>query len=1113
MTVRPITKWTLAAILLVGFLLRLAYITNDGFHNDVQSFMSWSMTAAQQPLWAFYDRAGFADYPPGYLYVLAGVGHVWTTFFAHGDPSLSILRVLIKLPAIVCDLLIGLLLFALARRFVDVRWAVAIAAFYVLNPATILISSLWGQVESVGGSLALAAIYLLVRAEDDERPASWYIPVAWLALSASILMKPEAAILVPLLIAYAFVGPSGSQRLKRSIVGVVASLVLALVVALPFHPTFNPIDAFVWLIDRYRFGTSIYAVSSVNAFNLWTIRSPFWQPDSQAILWIPQWFWGMALVLAATALILWRYVAAKTSRALIESAALLTLAFFMLDTRMHERYIYDGFLFIIAGAAFAWRYRIAAVVLSITFFANLLYSLKYLDVLTNHLPMNSADLWGFGDHFLSLVNVATFFVLGYAFLGGDLPQFAPAGRSDDRPARATASASRTWFDPREGLDAFRAPLDYVVAGALGVASFVLSFANYWLPNEKIFDEIYFARAGEEYLKHLSIYETTHPPLTKIIIAGSMLLFGGLHGLGDTPWGWRFIDVLCGAIVVVLLYAFARRITGSTVFAAIAAGFLMLDGMHFVQSRIATPEGIVVVFSLGAVYAFYRFWIASQVNVRRREGETDAVAAVASACGALVLGLFLSMLVDRWTFHQSLASAVVIGLYLALLFYLLMRLVVLPRMLGPKATEASFPDGSYAIEGVDGSLAVYAADGGELDSSSKNVRRGPHSQPKNNGLVYDDGELKIAYARDATVTYASPAGDAVYADGTISAGGNAQRGAATTFWLLAFTVALGCLVASKWYGVMGFGVSFVVLIFVWLQRFRLAKLPLGGNLVLVAVGLASIAGFVVTNEIKIEAAMALCLLAVLAVLWLQYFGAGRPALWGNPRGFRIDVALCSVVFVAATVYTLAYVPQFARQIEIKNATDFIYRQYTMFEYHDKLVATHPYQSDWWNWPLDGRPIAYYYHDGRADKHDDNAGPVSEILSLPNPVIMWFGVLSVPFVGVLAWLRRNKGYALIVLTYLLQWLPWMKSPRITFAYHFYVDIPLICLCNAIALQWIWNRWKDAPGPSRAVAGAGIAIYVLAVAAAFAWFYPVLAGVGVPWNVWDARMWHQLLGNHWV
>ena len=189
----------------------------------------------------------------------------------------------------------------------------------------------------------------------------------------------------------------------------------------------------------------------------------------------------------------------------------------------------------------------------------------------------------------------------------------------------------------------RVPLDYAIMTALGIGNFILSFVGYWWPPDKVFDEIYFARAGEEYLQNLRIYENTHPPLSKLLITFSMMLFGGMpagHGLGgwtglnaiighlsngDNSYGWRFLDVVFGAFVVMLLYVFAKRVTGSTVFATITALLLTFDGMHFVQSRIATPEGFVVFFATLAVYAFYRFWMArksaSAATSRCRHGDS------------------------------------------------------------------------------------------------------------------------------------------------------------------------------------------------------------------------------------------------------------------------------------------------------------------------------------------------------------------------------------------------------------------------------------------------------------------------------------------------------------
>ena len=244
--------------------------------------------------------------------------------------------------------------------------------------------------------------------------------------------------------------------------------------------------------------------------------------------------------------------------------------------------------------------------------------------------------------------VGIFFWLGYQYLETSdvgAGRAAPAPGGPGAAEEAGVEGTRNWFDPREGLAMMRMPLDYAIMVVLGIGNFILSFVGYWRPNGSscwaeaglarcgIFDETYFARAGEEYLQNLRIYENTHPPLSKLLITFSMMLFGGMpkgHGLGgwtflngmighmcngDNPYGWRFLDLVFGALVVMLLYCFAKRVTGSTLFATTTALLLTFDGMHFVQSRTATPEGFVIFFATLAVYAFYRFWISSQVGER------------------------------------------------------------------------------------------------------------------------------------------------------------------------------------------------------------------------------------------------------------------------------------------------------------------------------------------------------------------------------------------------------------------------------------------------------------------------------------------------------------------
>ncbi len=395
----------------------------------------------------------------------------------------------------------------------------------------------------------------------------------------------------------------------------------------------------------------------------------------------------------------------------------------------------------------------------------------------------------------------------------------------------------------------------------------MSYVNYWNPPEKIFDEVYFARAAEEYLRNERIYENTHPPLAKLIVTFSTMLFGGL-ARGDNAAGWRFLDVVFSALAVGVLYALARRVTGSTLFAALAALFFTFDGMHFVQSRIATPEGIVVFFSLCALYGLYRFWLV-------------------------------------------------------------------------------------------------------------------------------------------------PSG-----------------------------LAIGALIACKWYGVMMLGVALAA------------------------------------------------------------------SLWRKPAGWWNVLAFGAILAISTGAYSLSWVPDLVRQSpdpnEVHTVSDVLARQQSMYDYHATLRATHPYSSKWWEWPLDYVPVAYYYQDRRVNQADARACCIAEVTSMPNPIGMWLGLFAVPLVGILAWRERNRGYALIVVTYLLQWLPWSQSPRLSWEYHFYVDVPLIALCNSIALQRLvrWARDRDAATCRLAPWAAGVAAF--AIAGAFVYFYPVLAGIPLTWESWHARMW---------
>jgi dolichyl-phosphate-mannose--protein O-mannosyl transferase len=790
------------------------------------------------------------------------------------------------------------------------------------------------QRQAVSTALLLLALYCIVCSAKRQRNVDAWLIAAWCALAAASVLEPWISSVVPIACIYVAGNPRRRKVLMFSSgIAVLPALATALAAAGLSHG---------WTC-------SSVACRASSALNLWSIRGTPVVPARQD--------WALPLLAAAIALIGWRYARERTTRALLEASAVVMLGCAVLGPRMRECFFVTALVPMLVCARYSRRYVYATIVLIAVVCCAALQ------------PSRVAVAA------LSMVTVAIFFWLGYAFL-------------ETEATDSTAKAPRDRHHPPEGLTPFAAR-DYVVMAAFGVCSFVLSFVGYWRPQGTscwtiggqsrcgIFDELYFARAGEEYLLNLRIYENTHPPLSKLLVTLSMMLFGGMrgHGLGDTTYAWRFLDVVFGALVVMLLYALAKRMTGSTAIAAMASLLLTADGMHFVQSRIATPEGFVVFFATLATYAFYRFWIASQTVAPPKTsvpwwGYPAGVAAslfagiaVASACVAL------------WHFDR--AAAVVAMLYVACACYLAVQYFAFARWFGNRPLERSLPDGSTA-----------------------------------------------------------------------------------PLWLLLFAVSLGLLVATKWYGVMAFGVSFLVLV----ASFTRAR--------------------------------------------LRAYGAARH---GNPRVWRLDAVLVTIVFVSATVYALAWVPDLLRHSpdpnEIHTVNDVVERQYSMFHYHDVLVAkaTHPYSSKWWEWPLDLVPTAYFYQDRRSDPSDPTACCVYEITSMPNPIVLWFGLFSVPWVAVLAWMERVKAYALIVLTYLLQWLPWMKSPRITFAYHFYVDIPLICLCNAVVLHRLW-RWALAEErlAVRRIGQAFVISYIALAVGAFVYFYPILSAQPIAWSGWHQRMW---------
>jgi len=179
---------------------------------------------------------------------------------------------------------------------------------------------------------------------------------------------------------------------------------------------------------------------------------------------------------------------------------------------------------------------------------------------------------------------------------------------------------------------------WLITLAITALAFVLRFVNLGYPKNLVFDETYYAKDGWTLWKYgfekqwpdkindqvvagkTDIYLNqpefvVHPPL------GKWLIGLGEQWFGMNSFGWRFLPLIFGTLLVLMTIRMARRLSRSTLVGAIAGILLTFDGLSFVMSRIALLDIFQAFFLVAAVTAviadrdYYRGWLADQLELR------------------------------------------------------------------------------------------------------------------------------------------------------------------------------------------------------------------------------------------------------------------------------------------------------------------------------------------------------------------------------------------------------------------------------------------------------------------------------------------------------------------
>jgi dolichyl-phosphate-mannose--protein O-mannosyl transferase len=194
--------------------------------------------------------------------------------------------------------------------------------------------------------------------------------------------------------------------------------------------------------------------------------------------------------------------------------------------------------------------------------------------------------------------------------------------------------------------------------------------------------------------------------------------------------------------------------------------------------------------------------------------------------------------------------------------------------------------------------------------------------------------------------------------------------------------------------------------------------------------------------------------------------------------------------AVGIYFLTYIPD---MLAGRSFLDAINLQGQMFNYHFYLTATHPFSSPWFSWPLMFDPLKAAVHvPVWLESATLSNGVNSTIVVMGNPAVWWVGFASI--LGLTVFLVPKifrKSFSLkehlpiifMLVVFFFQWLPYVLITRVVFIYHFYSDVPFLCLGSAFVISKYWShKW---------VKVAAIAYFALTIAL-FILFYPVISGV---------------------
>ena len=217
-------------------------------------------------------------------------------------------------------------------------------------------------------------------------------------------------------------------------------------------------------------------------------------------------------------------------------------------------------------------------------------------------------------------------------------------------------------------------------------------------------------------------------------------------------------------------------------------------------------------------------------------------------------------------------------------------------------------------------------------------------------------------------------------------------------------------------------------------------------------------------------------------WWALAGRRRALLTARDAGPIPGVSLLEAVLWLGVVPLLAYfatfAPAFFYKVQPLTLQGLVPWQSYMLKLQDSVVKPHLYQSHWWQWVFNIRPIWFFYAPWD--------GAQRGVLMIGNPFTMLAGL---PALLLCLWAGVRRGDRLrgaVVVLYIASLIFWaINGKPVQFYYHYALASVFLMAALALVLAGWWERGRRWPA----------ALTVVLSAMLFVGFYPILSAGALP------------------